>query len=422
MLLGLESAVESENELAGISDISFEPPHVSVILPVLTNILTGDDHAEHDTIGVPSENIETAKTIDLSEVIEKQFVEYQYAAEKCEFDPLQRVLVICDNSYNAGYFSTMLYKNKVKHRLLRSDEYGYTLNRRIADMFWDYHGDVIDKDAFFDRCFVRVGGDENEFSDFYDGLYKLCGVGSEGQATTGGLKVSRLVDALNDSPHLISESMLNMNDAGCAVTVATLESLSPDDEYDEVMILECGDALTMYTAIEDLFGSSPMIIRKETPSGWLFSKSALGRPCRVSMDNYKGEKGRHCLNVELGLWGDVDGKSFLTEQTGDAIRLQLYIAEKINEGDELTIEKDPDTGLYRFCHNGNILGEFPSAIIREFQAIEGFPEDFIGFDGLYVRNIVTCISEKDDFSVPVRFRESRIWLGLDITGFARVLI
>ena len=75
-----------------------------------------------------------------------------------------------------------------------------------------------------------------------------------------------------------------------------------------------------------------------------------------------------------------------------------------------------------FSHDGNLLGEFPEAIIREVKSIEGFPDDFIGFEGIYVRNIVTCISEKDDRTIPLRFRESRIWLGLDVTGFAKVLI
>ncbi|MCL1866331.1 MAG: hypothetical protein FWF82_02860, partial [Oscillospiraceae bacterium] len=119
--------------------------------------------------------------------------------------------------------------------------------------------------------------------------------------------------------------------------------------------------------------------------------------------------------------GDVDGKSFLNEETGDSIRLQLYIAENIKEGDELTIHKNADVGGWWFCHNGNTLGEFPEAIIREVRAIEGFPEDFTGFDGVFVKNIVTCVSDKNDSTVPGRFRESRIWLGLDITGYARTI-
>jgi hypothetical protein len=268
------------------------------------------------------------------------------------------------------------------------------------------------------RCSVRTNQSDEDTLKFYKALFKLCG--DPGIGDEGGLRAVDLTDTLNETPDLISECVLNMDDPDCAVTVSTLELLSPDDEYDEVMVLE-NNSETLHSAVEELFGSPPLVIQKETISGWVFSKSALGRPCRVGLDNYKGIPGRHCLNVEIGLWGDVDGKSYLNEQMGDAIRLQLYIAEKIKEGDELTVEKSPDGGWW-FFHKGTMLGEFPESIMRELKAIEGFPDDFAGLEGVFVRNIVTCVCERNDASIPARFRESRIWLGLDLAGYARVLM
>jgi hypothetical protein len=455
-------------------ECNFEPPHVAVVLPILNEILENSEHKgevnediKEDVTAEETDKVKEAKeaftsvvnkssvpdpmlniseimpdlfeTVDIAEVTAKaseapdaleafetikaeetvqapKYAEYQYTAEEFQAEPDKRILVICENLFDAGYLSSILYKNKVKHKALRLHESGYTLNRRIADVFWDYCGDIIEKDAFMDRCWVRVGCSDSELDELFESLFKLCG-----DEESGGLKVTELPDALNSKLDLISECILNMDDPDCPVTIATLDSLSVDEEYDEVMLLENTNT-TLYSAVEELFGSPPLIIRKESTAGWAFNKSTLGRPCRVGLDNYTGEPGRTPLNVEMGLWGDVDGKSFLTEQVGDSISLQLYIAEKISEGDELTVEKDSDTGVYRFCHNGNALGEFPSAIIREVQLIDGFPDDFIGFEGIYVRNIVTCISEKNDMTVPPRFRESRIWLGLDITGYAKVLI
>ena len=384
-------------------DCSFEPPHVTVVLPILNEIL------------VESKNVNNVNNAN-KEKIELTF--YPHKAEEFQVAAGKRVLVICENTYETGYLSTMLYKNRIKHRTLKVKESGYTLNRRIADVFWDFCGDVIEKEAFYDRCFVRLSCDEYEMTELYGALFKLCGV-TIGE--TSGLKVAGLVDALNETPELISGCILNMDDVNSPVTIGTLESISAEEEFDEVLLLENSNT-ALYKAVEELFGSPPIILGKESQSGWVFKKSLLGRPQRVGVDNYTGEPGKDCLNVELGLWGDVDGKSFLTEQVGDSISLQLYIAEKIKEGDELTVEKDSETGGYRFSHDGNVLGQFPPAIIREVQTMEGFPSDFVGFEGIYVRNIVTCISEKDDFSVPPRFRESRIWLGLDITGYAKVLI
>jgi hypothetical protein len=414
-------------------DCNFEPPHVTAVLPILNEVIAAADTEKHEQIQNQKQEVQIVEEEFSGSVAESAgnamldayselIPEIQWVAEKFGTGELvvrdKRVLIICENPYEAGYFSTVLYKNKVKHRTLRSE--GYTLNRQIADVFWDYCGDEIDKESFLMRCSVRTNGEESEALEFYDALFKLCGdleIGDE-----GGLKVTNLADALNESPDLISECVLNMDDLDCLVTVSTLESISIDDEYDEVMILEGENIIAMFSAVEELFGSPPTIIHKESHLGWVFSNSMLGRPCRVSVDNYTGEPTQHCLNIELGLLGDVDGKSFLTEQMGDAIRLQLYIAEKIREGDELTVQKNPDNGGFWFYHNGNMLGEFPEAIIREVRSIEGFPDAFSGFEGVYVRNIVTCVSEKDDLTVPVRFRESRIWLGLDITGYAKVLI
>ncbi|MCL1788837.1 MAG: hypothetical protein FWG33_00590 [Oscillospiraceae bacterium] len=384
-----ESGYGFENE----QDDVFEPPHVSVILPILNEVLTGDDMQMKKSIFAESFGIGP------------------------EFDEHRRVLIICETPHELGFFSTVLYKNKVKHRTLRSE--GYTLHRRIADVFWDYCKETIDRDAFFNRCLVRLGVTESELSAFFDALFKLCG-----DAENDVLKISRLATALDEAPQLISECILNMDNTSelFPVTLSTLETLNAQDEYDEVFLLEGEKTPVMSAALTDLFGSPPLLIQKESKAGWLFSKSALGRPFRTSQDHYKGGRGQHCLNVELGLWWDIDGKSFLADHMGDAIRLQLYIAEKIKAGDELTVDKNTDTGGYWFYHDGNILGEVPDALIREVRAIEGFPDGFMGFEGIYVRNIVTCISDKDDTTIPLRFRDTRVWLGLDITGYAKVLI
>ncbi|MCL1903332.1 MAG: hypothetical protein FWF94_02815 [Oscillospiraceae bacterium] len=389
------SAEETDKDGYGFEneqDDVFEPPHVSVVLPILNEVLKGDD--------MQVKNVILAENFGVGP----------------EFDN-KRVLVICETPCELGYLSTLLYKNSVKHRTLKSE--GYTLHRRIADVFWDYCKDTIDRDAFFNRCIVRLGESDAELSAFYNALFKLCG-----DTENDVLQISKLAAALDEAPQLISKCVLNMDGRSevFPVTVSVLETLNVKDEYDEVYLLEGEKVSVMSSALSDLFGSPPVIIQKETKAGWLFNKSPLGRPYRISQDNYKGGRGQHCLNVELGLWWDIDGKSFLNDHMGDAIRLQLYIAEKIKTGDELTVEKNTDTGGYWFYHNGNILGEIPSALIREVRAIEGFPDGFMGFEGIYVRNIVTCISDKDDSTLPARFKDSRVWLGLDITGYAKVLI
>ncbi|MCL1881013.1 MAG: hypothetical protein FWF76_02415 [Oscillospiraceae bacterium] len=406
-----------ENSGFDYEDASFEPPHVSVILPILSDIL---DKSNNEDGLTKTQTVVTASD------------EIVVAEEFSEPTDGKRILVICESIDEAGYFSTLLYGNNVRHRIFGAER--YTLNRRIADMFWDFCDYEIDKDAFLMRYAVRIGEGENDSEDaleFYEALYSLCGDIKGRQPI---LKITELADVLSRLPDTVDECVLNIDDIYSPVTVITFDDVKKHNisgkDYDEIMLL-LGDALTeeelkkeaeLFTAVGEFFEMTPRVVKKRAVDGWFFCKSSLGRPLRVALDNYKGEASRHCLNVELGLPGDVDGKSFLTEQMGDAIRLQLYIAERIAEGDPLTVEKNADNGGYWFCHDGNVLGEFPMATIREVCSIEGFPDDFIGFEGLYVRNIVTCISEKKDPTIPSRFKETGIWLGLDITGYAKIML
>lgn len=323
---------------------------------------------------------------------------FPFTAENIAINEGVKTLIICESAQEAGYLSTLLFKRGIRHRTLFYD--GYTLNRRIADIFWDFCGDEIDREAFSDRCAVRLGSDAREAESFYDALYDICG-----DPSTGSLRISLLADALSGSAR-ISEYMLNMTD--CAVTVTLQNSAGQGGNYDQTLILE-GD----YSTNELLKNLSAFILKKE--EDWRFSKSGNGRNVRL---NERGD----CVNVELGLLGDVDCKKFLLEETGDAIHLQLYIAERVKAGDELTISKNTVTGEYSLYHKGVPLGGFPEAVIREVRAIDGFPDNFESLEGVYIRNIITCVGDKNDMTLPARFRQSRIWLGLEITGYAKIRV
>ncbi|MDR0222773.1 MAG: hypothetical protein LBI38_04460 [Oscillospiraceae bacterium] len=346
--------------------------------------------------------------------VEASYGVFPHPAEKPAFDPNIRTLIICESVQEAGFLSTILYGEGIRHRSLCSE--GYTLHRRIADVFWDYCGEEIEREAFLDRYAVRADASYKEAREFYRALFEMCG-----NPETETLRIDVLADALSGSG-TVSERMLNMEDPDCPVTIATLGGQT-DGVYDKVLALEGANApLSFAPYSKERFGDgSATVIKKGDPANWVFGKSPAGRRYRVVRGNYRGEHSR-CLNVELGLWGDVDCKSFLADETGDAIRLQLYIAENIKAGDELTIEKNAVTGGYSFYHKGNALGGFPEAAIREIREIDGFPEDFSAFGGVYVRNIITCVGDRDDATLPARFRESRIWLGLEITGYAKVKV
>ncbi|MCL2071048.1 MAG: hypothetical protein FWH07_02305, partial [Oscillospiraceae bacterium] len=219
-----------------IDDDVFEPPHVSIVLERLNEILTwneldSDVNSPLEKAGesMPAECQGLNPNPENKSAIAEKFI-------GCRD---KRVLVVCKNSYEAGYLSTILYKNKVRHRLQRLE--GYTLSRKIADVFWDYCEETIDREVFFNRGLVRLGGIadygdfDKELEKFYDALFRLCG--DSGIGESGGLRVSQLADALNESPELISECVLNMDDYDFPVTVATLGQFNAEDDYDAVYAL-----------------------------------------------------------------------------------------------------------------------------------------------------------------------------------------
>jgi len=387
--VGTDGEISDNAEIFGFDydKCSFEPPEIpekpqDKPVPDITELIP-DEPAADLTAQKPAQ-----KTEDRI---------FPYTAENLVLNPSVKTLIICENAQEAGYLSTLLFRNRIKHRSLCYE--GFTLNRRIADIFWDFCGDSIEKDAFLDRCSIRLGSDDKEAEDFYRALAEICG-----DAGTGELKISRLADALGSSPR-ISEYMLNMT--ACSVTVTVPGIAEPGAVYGQTLILE-GD----YSANELLKNLSAFILKKEEE--WCFTKSRSGRGVRL--DNQFRP-----VNVELGLNGDVDCRKFLLEETGDVINLQLYIAERVRPGDRVTIGKNTVTGEYTLYHRGVPLGGFPDPVMREIFAIDGFPQGFDSFDDVYIRNIVTCVGDKNDLMIPTRFRESRIWLGLEITGYAKIV-
>ncbi|MCL2036519.1 MAG: hypothetical protein FWG83_03930, partial [Oscillospiraceae bacterium] len=267
-------------------DCVFAPPHVAVVLPILEKIISEGEDESIDTNFVIPDFYEDESAQENNNNPNKNETVAEFTAEKFKFDgdfADKRVLVICENMQEAGYYSTILYKHKVKHRFFKSE--GCTLNRRIADVFWDYCGDEIEKETFFMRCAIRTDGDESETLDFYDALFDLCGDSNIGDE--GGLHVSALADALNNNNRSSNspnpgEPLLNLDDADYPVTVSTLAALSShlEDEYDEVMVL-LGETtedfaparFNLFSAVQEVFGSPPLVIHKESAAGWVFATS-----------------------------------------------------------------------------------------------------------------------------------------------------
>jgi hypothetical protein len=152
---------------------------------------------------------------------------------------------------------------------------------------------------------------------------------------------------------------------------------------------------------------------KRLPSGRVLSTVAI---CR----NYKTLK--FCERLVVGLAGDVDAVDFVDQ--ADPIGLQKYISKKIQPGDALEIRREQDN-KYRIYHKDRAVGYLSAAAEKDFwEAVKvtdisrNIPSKL---EDVRVSNIVTmtmgCFSE----NIPLLFRESKLWLGIEITGFAKTL-
>lgn len=316
--------------------------------------------------------------------------------------------ILCRNNGEVSRISGMLCAKRIKHNMLMTSRNDRMYNRWIADVFWDYSTDIIQKDEFIERLKIRANIDDGE--KYWRDLCDLTESQEFFINITQIRKVIMTEQILPDYFYINNKSN---------ITVSTIHK-AKGREFDSVLLLlgdyskddkqaeESRIAYVGFTRPKEklkLAKYRPWYMKNNNNSHWVRLTTKYGR--------------KFATMTSLGLEGDVNYRSFV--YTDNNIEIQKYIANEINVYDLLQIKKENDT--YAIYHNDTKLGCINNGeklflnIIRLGSNRNRLPDRI---EDIYVNNIVSVIDTSFDDKVTGVFKNSHIWLGVEICGFAHM--
>ena len=343
---------------------------------------------------------------------------------KPQVNETEKTAILCRNNGEAEYISNILNKNGIKHNLLKGSNYRLRLNRWLGDMFWDYCEPKIAKDDFIERYLARVKEDAREAEHMYDLFCDICEEYSQNSYELDMNRlISQLIKAINIPNELLAEQITNL-------VISTIHR-AKGREFDKVYLLESKfnikadnseEARIRYVGI-----TRPKKILKKLKKGnmynWYFIKSSNGRMIKTAIKPYYKNQ-TYCTNLSIGLEADIDNVSFVSIINTDYLEVQEYIAKHISTGDEVEILRDEADNIYYIYHNKFKIGALSRDICNDFRnAIykTGDKRNIpMKLTDVYISNIITIINTRYDENIPIIFRESHIWLGVELTGLGKV--
>lgn len=345
--------------------------------------------------------------------------------ERYEFrNVIKRTAILCRKNAEAEYVSHLLHKKGVQHTLLRGVGQETTLKRFIADCLWDYHADSrLSRPVFVERYCARVSADEAGASEAFNALSEAVY-----DKVNETIEIEKLAQALSMSSSRLPDDLLNEED--CLLTVSTIHK-AKGREFDTVFLLDSGFTPSQSNTEESRVWYVGCTRAKNelfrlTKTSFNLKCSVTYRPRCVQLNCHRvkwtQQLKSHCRNIVLGLPMDFDEAGFVKGEFSTAIKTQEYIAQEINVGD--VVEVVLVNGKYQVIHFGNVVGYLSDSMIsqlldiaRESNPASGAPPYL---SSIYVINIVTITPLRFPDDVPPYFRESRFWLGLELTGFPKI--
>ena len=335
-----------------------------------------------------------------------------------------RSAILCRNNGEAEYVSYYLHKKGIQHNFLRSVVQEPSLRRFIADCLWDYHVDLlITRTVFCERYCARVNDDSEEASNAFDAL---------SESVYGKIKESieleQLAYVLSRPMNKLDVALTNKDDF--MITVSTIHK-AKGREFDTVFLLDSKftpaadnteEARVWYVgctrAKKELYILPKKIhyFKRSTTYNqrWMMllmtQKKKWNRPLA------------HCKNIVLGLPGDCDEAGFVKGDFETALKMQEYIAKEVNIGDAVDVVLC--NGTYQVRHQDQIVGYLSKDMFYQLMniACESNPSSNAPpyLSSVFVSNIVTVTPFSFPDGVDLYFRESRFWLGLELTGFPKI--
>lgn len=343
----------------------------------------------------------------------------------------------------ALYVSSLLRNKSIAHRLRQAGRNEY-ISRIVADVFYDYEQDTIDKREFVAKAMAASGHSEEEcVSAWYD-LIEPCRNNMGSRYLVEDL-LQALISSSKRSAFFVSEPECG------SITVGTIHS-AKGREFD-----------TVWLAKDDLVHIAQSRDVDECKVGYV----ALSRPRRrldliqisasTRIKGYRDSGRRRHFSVPRSVVDgsakaklkrvsalepineiDIEFRSF-----GSKEAIQRTLKDACGQGDSLGLVKNPAAeGLYPtytiYLESdegkrplGLLKPSFAKGFAIALSAINGGAKkghaapEFISncpeaFDDLYIEDVITCIGGSHDAPpCAKRFGNKSIWYGLTITGLAK---
>jgi len=364
---------------------------------------------------------------DANELIadELKYIRVIDSVERFDFRSItKRTAILCRNNGEAEYVSHLLHKKGVPHTLLRSVGQATSLHRFVADCLWDYHADTrITRPVFTERYCARVSDDEKTASEVFDALSETVY-----EDVKEAIEIEKLAQALNKPAAKLPASLLNEDNT--LLTVSTIHK-AKGREFDTIFLLDSG-----FTPVADNTEESRVWyvgctraktdLYKLTKTSLYLKRSSTYSPRWMQLNNHRVRWTQrllsHCRNIVLGLPMDFTEAGFVKGDFSTALKRQEYIATEVKVGDDVNVELV--NGKYQVRHKEHVVGYLSDdmfsqllTIVRESNPSSGAPPYL---SSVYVSNIVTVTPIRFPDGVVPYFRESRFWLGLELTGFPKI--
>jgi hypothetical protein len=340
--------------------------------------------------------------------------------ERLDFSNIsKRTAILCRNNGEAEYVSHLFHKKQVTHILLRSVAQTATLKRFIADCLWDYHADSrITRENFIKRFCARVTDDDETANNMFDALSEAV-YGDTKQA----VEIEKLAQTLCRPTAKLPANLLNEKES--LLTVSTIHK-AKGREFDTVYLLgrtffydnsNTEEARVWYVGCTRAKAELYKLSKKD-----LCLKPSSTDSRRWTQRNNSSKWRSYCHNIVLGLPMDFSDAGFVRGDFGTALKTQEYIAENVNVGDGVDVMLLGDK--YQVRHNGNVIGHLAENMFNQLREIAGESKSSSGappyLSPVYVSNIVTITPFQFPNDVHAYFRESRFWLGVELTGFPEI--
>lgn len=330
--------------------------------------------------------------------------------------------ILARNNGEAEWVSAQLHRENIRHNLLRSTSPRPSLNRWIADMFWDYRESRISHDEFIERYMIRIKADELCATAAYDAL--VSAISAEIDGNNEYIELAELNRTLKKGQNL---SSLLINTPYAELTVSTIHK-AKGREFDHVYLIS-----GFTTSEENTEEARVWYVGSTRPKTKLDALAQLriyvSKPSPMNrrlLTGYKrGKYGaggtKYCSNIVIGLPQDVDNYSFINGDLYRALEIQRYLSETVEVNDTVDLIKNGD--IYVIFHKGNALGALSGEATSDFWSAIRRINDWSNIPPrlteVYINNIVTVIPGRFPSGADAMFKESKFWLGVELTGFAK---